>query len=154
MDSVNESLEDLIKYEDGGNRSVRIRRSECPGGSGKFGFNSYNLLAFLLMSFNQVRISVFGLFVLNISVYNTIFFGLQGKKTGHVLMCHWNPIKDKKNETENTKNKKNFFLEISMFENSLSKNILSKNSSSGNTLFGNILSKKRLSGNILSKIAK
>ena len=88
MDSVNESLEDLIKYEEGGNRSVRIRRSECPGGSGKFGFNSYNLLAFLLMSFNQVRISVFGLFVLNISIYNTIFFGLQRKKTGHVLMCH------------------------------------------------------------------
>ena len=85
MDSVNESLEDLIKYEEGGNRSVRIRRSECPGGSGKFGFNSYNLLAFLLMSFNQVRISVyrfsvFGLFVLNISIYNTIFFGLQRKK--------------------------------------------------------------------------
>ncbi|XP_023326847.1 uncharacterized protein LOC111700212 [Eurytemora carolleeae] len=54
MDSVNESLEDLINYEEDRNRSARVRRSECPGGSGKFGFNSYNLLAFLLMSFNQV----------------------------------------------------------------------------------------------------
>ena len=72
MDSVNESLEDLVNYEEDRNRSSRVRRSECPGGSGKFGFNSYNLLAFLLMSFNQVRISVyrfnvFGLFVQYIS---------------------------------------------------------------------------------------
>ena len=33
----------------------RSKRSDCPGGSGTFGFNTYNLLAFLLMSFNQVK---------------------------------------------------------------------------------------------------
>ena len=32
----------------------RARRSACPGGAGKFGFNTYNLMAFMLMSFNQV----------------------------------------------------------------------------------------------------
>jgi hypothetical protein len=34
---------------------ARRRRSDCPGGAGKFGFNTYNLLTFLLMSFNQVQ---------------------------------------------------------------------------------------------------
>jgi len=144
---VNESLEDLINYEEDRNRSARVRRSECPGGSGKFGFNSYNLLAFLLMSFNQVRISVyrfnvFGLFVLNISIY--ICF-----------MCPWKPIKDK-NESEDIKNKNNLFSQISMFKNSFFKNILSTNSSSGkilskNSVFENILSKNSSFGNILSR---
>ena len=32
----------------------RSKRSDCPGGVGNFGFNTYNLLAFMLMSFNQV----------------------------------------------------------------------------------------------------
>ena len=32
----------------------RFKRSDCPGGVGNFGFNTYNLLAFMLMSFNQV----------------------------------------------------------------------------------------------------
>lgn len=105
MDSVNESLEDLVNYEEDRNRSSRVRRSECPGGSGKFGFNSYNLLAFLLMSFNQVRISVyrfnvFGLFVLNSSIY---FSGCIGKKTRVMFLCVLGNLKDK-NEMENTKN--------------------------------------------------
>ena len=30
------------------------RGSDCPGGVGSFGFNTYNLLTFMLMSFNQV----------------------------------------------------------------------------------------------------
>ena len=30
------------------------RGSDCPGGVGSFGFNAYNLLTFMLMSFNQV----------------------------------------------------------------------------------------------------
>jgi hypothetical protein len=42
-------------YEDNGSRLGRRRRSDCPGGAGKFGFNTYNLLTFLLMSFNQVQ---------------------------------------------------------------------------------------------------
>ena len=33
----------------------RSKRSSCPGGTGKFGFNTYNLMAFMLMSFNQVN---------------------------------------------------------------------------------------------------
>ena len=33
----------------------RSKRSSCPGGTGKFGFNTYNLMAFMLMSFNQVK---------------------------------------------------------------------------------------------------
>ena len=36
-------------------RSVhRGKRSDCPGGVGNFGFNTYNLLTFMLMSFNHV----------------------------------------------------------------------------------------------------
>ena len=54
MVSKNVRLEDLLQEPEFSSRT-RVRRSDCPGGSGKFGFNSYNLLAFLLMSFNQVR---------------------------------------------------------------------------------------------------
>ncbi len=42
-------------YAGNGSRLGRSRRSDCPGGAGKFGFNTYNLLTFLLMSFNQVQ---------------------------------------------------------------------------------------------------
>jgi hypothetical protein len=45
--------EDWRAFLDTGNRT-RARRSACPGGAGKFGFNTYNLMAFMLMSFNQV----------------------------------------------------------------------------------------------------
>ena len=34
--------------------SPRTRRAACPGGVGNFGFNTYNLMAFMLMSFNHV----------------------------------------------------------------------------------------------------
>ena len=33
---------------------LRRKRSDCPGGVGNFGFNTYNLLTFMLMSFNHV----------------------------------------------------------------------------------------------------
>ena len=32
----------------------RHKRSDCPGGVGNFGFNTYNLLTFMLMSFNHI----------------------------------------------------------------------------------------------------
>ena len=35
-------------------RRRRVKRSDCPGGVGNFGFNTYNLLTFMLMSFNHV----------------------------------------------------------------------------------------------------
>ena len=32
----------------------RQKRSDCPGGIGNFGFNAYNLMTFMLMSFNHI----------------------------------------------------------------------------------------------------
>ena len=32
----------------------RNKRSDCPGGIGNFGFNTYNLMTFMLMSFNHI----------------------------------------------------------------------------------------------------
>ena len=32
----------------------RQKRSDCPGGIGNFGFNTYNLITFMLMSFNHI----------------------------------------------------------------------------------------------------
>ena len=36
------------------NKLRRKKRSNCPGGIGNFGFNTYNLMTFMLMSFNHV----------------------------------------------------------------------------------------------------
>ena len=51
------NIEEFIKnypIEKFSGLTTREKRSSCPGGTGKFGFNTYNLLTFLLMSFNHV----------------------------------------------------------------------------------------------------
>ena len=42
----------------------RQARSSCAGGVGQFGFNTYNLLTFMLLSFNQVTNNVLLTFML------------------------------------------------------------------------------------------
>merc|ERR1711908_37662 len=32
----------------------RVKRADCPGGNGKYGFNTYNLLTSMLLGFNAV----------------------------------------------------------------------------------------------------
>ena len=33
---------------------TRVKRADCPGGNGKYGFNTYNLLTTMLLGFNAV----------------------------------------------------------------------------------------------------
>ena len=50
-------LKQFIKQYKIDNKDIQLlrrKRSDCPGGIGNFGFNTYNLLTFMLMSFNQV----------------------------------------------------------------------------------------------------
>ena len=44
----------LDKLESKWLKVKRVKRADCPGGNGKYGFNTYNLLTSMLLGFNAV----------------------------------------------------------------------------------------------------